>query len=198
MSPSAPAAAVLPQQAAAAPVLDSAPVETDDCFRRRLGARASMPGSFETAPVQPAAPVAPSITPYPTLASPSRLPAPHRSHTHFTGTPPTQQPFAPLSRSISHPTSTRGKASSHTFRMPGSFLTSPNPAPIPSTSATPHKPAPGAGEEVLPAQLQDAIAGLGFDMRDLGVRVACERSWEEGRGKKLEEMVAAVLEKVLM
>ena len=82
--------------------------------------------------------------------------------------------------------------------MPGSFTGSLNPAPVPSSSATPYPPAPTAGEEVLPEALKTAIKGLGFDMKDLGVQVACDRSWEEHRGKKLEELVASVLEKLLM
>ncbi|KAL8290112.1 hypothetical protein RQP46_003051 [Phenoliferia psychrophenolica] len=163
---------------ASSPVLNTVPIETDDLFVRRT--RASMPGSFE-APT-----TAPTGTPSPFATSPIPI-APY----------PTLPRFAP--RSIF--TSNAPRPSEPIFRMPGSFNashTTPHPAPIPSSSATPYEPAPVAGEEVLPSQLHAAIKGLGFDMKDLGVRIAVERSWEEGRGKKLEVLVEKTLEKILM
>ncbi|KAK4706074.1 hypothetical protein P7C70_g113, partial [Phenoliferia sp. Uapishka_3] len=177
-------AAALPPVAEVSHVVDGVPLEKDDFFRRRVGSGSSMPGTFEH--VSPVAPITQSARPL-------------RSFTHVTGTS-LDHPLPSLSRSTSAPAKGKHTIAHHSFRMPGSFdsLTTPHPAPVPSTSSRPHEPSPIAGEEVLPHQLQAAIRELGFDTRDLGVTIACERSWEQGRGKKLEELVASVLEKVLM
>ncbi|KAI5475896.1 hypothetical protein MNV49_000729 [Pseudohyphozyma bogoriensis] len=114
---------------------------------------------------------------------------------HFT--PPTTFGTGQSFRSWAADTAAHPPKPEPTYRVPGAFTfeTTPNPAPVPSTSRVPHG---SEWSEVTPSQLFAAVKELGFDPdADIGVRIAVERSWEEHRGATIEKMIESVAEKVL-
>ena len=148
---------------------------SDDLFNRRVGGlRSSMPGSFN-----PSAPL-------------STEPSVDRSASagYFVGN-------SVLSRSNTMP------ATATVATMPGAFSSGPAEGGNGSLfSGFVHRsstPTPGQGgwAEVTPEQVKEAVSRLGFDLKDLGVRLAAERAWEELRGKTLAEMVARTVDKLV-
>ncbi|ORY91497.1 hypothetical protein BCR35DRAFT_323308 [Leucosporidium creatinivorum] len=156
----------------------------DDMYHRRI----SMPGSFAPTPtpIPPVAPLPPFV---------SRLPSASRQPP----TSPSSTSAQPILRSIPSRLPPNTSTSAPSFRplsVPGSFPTSsrntaPHPPPVASTSTLPDD---GEWAEVTPTQLKKQLAELGFDLKDIGTRIAAERVWEAKRGKSLGEMVDAVVE----
>jgi hypothetical protein len=151
----------------------------DDMYRRRI----SMPGSFAPTPSPPVAPLNPFTSRLPPASrqplTPSIVPSAHALPSRFA-------PRASTSATSSRPLSVPGS-----FPTSFDFATSPNPLPQASTSTLPDD---GEWAEVTPTQLKKQLVELGFDLKDVGVRVAAERVWEAKRGKSLGEMVDAVVE----
>lgn len=163
------------------PDIKTAPVNpSDDFFNRRVGGpRSSMPGSFNPS------------------ASTSTLPAIDRSASagYFVGN-------SILSRSNTMPAPSTAAAGP---TMPGAFSTGSGEGASDSLFAgfvnrtgTPMAgPGQGGWGEVTPDQVKEAVGRLGFDLKELGVRIAAERAWEELRGKTLAEMVAMCVDKLV-
>lgn len=174
-----------------APTASLPPPASDDFFVRRTSAT-FIPGTF----YHPRRPHAPKVDEARSITSSFLEPTrPLQFHspdltppsTTFTRpTPPTITVNIPLPPTIP-------PLPVPVLKMPGSFdLT---PVPVASTS---RERIEEEWAEVTPGEVRKAVERLGFDTKEIGVRIAVERSWEEMRGKKLEEMVAGVLDKIMV